>query len=67
MKPSELAAPPFFRKITPDAAIRAYNIAHTPEMIHPGGVRGDLLSDLYHADLPLFILYWHYNKMWIVA
>jgi len=33
-------------KITPDIAIRAYNIAHTLEITHPGGVRGDLLMDL---------------------
>jgi hypothetical protein len=65
MKPSELAAPPFFRKITPEAAISMYNITHTLEITHPGGVRGDFLMDLYHAELPLFIviyLYWHYNK-----
>jgi hypothetical protein len=55
MKPSELAAPPFFRKTTPEAAISMYNIAHTLEITHPGGVRGDFLMDLYHAELPLFI------------
>jgi hypothetical protein len=43
------------KKTMPDAIISTYNIAHTVEIIQPGGVRGDWLRDLYHLVLALFM------------
>jgi hypothetical protein len=43
------------RNTNPAAMISAYKIAHTVEIIQPGGVRGDWFNDLYHLVFALFM------------